>query len=218
VTGSLKFDIQIPASIYEEGAALRRDLGVDRPVWMAGSTRPREEASILDALAQLKTRYPNLLLVLAPRHPERFQEVHALCKHRGRNVQRRSRGTECEAKIDILLLDSMGELMRFYAASDIAFVGGSLAAFGGHNVLEPAGLGIPVVTGPHLFNFSDIASKLFASGSLKVGHTIDEITDLVAGWLDDSEARDAAGRNGRRIVEANRGASKRIIALLEASL
>ena len=112
----------------------------------------------------------------------------------------------------------MGELVRYYAASDIAFVGGSLVELGGHNVLEPAGLGVPVVTGPHLFNFAEIAAKLVAGGSLKIGHTTNQIADIIEGWLNDSEARDRAGHSGRQIVDANRGATQQILAVLDGLL
>lgn len=218
VTGSLKFDIYIPPSVYEEAAALRRNLGQDRPIFMAGSTRPREEDALIEIYAELKERFPNLLMVLAPRHPERFAEVAALCEVRGLKMQRRSSGTECVPSIEILLLDSMGELVRFYAASDVAFVGGSIAPLGGHNVLEPAGLGVPIVTGPHLFNFAEIAAKLIAGGSLKVANTSSEIVEITSSWLSSSDTRDLAGRTGREIVEANRGATMRILAVLDATL
>ena len=216
VTGSLKFDLYVPASIYEEAAALRRNLGLSRPIWMAGSTRLGEEDPLLEVYTILKARLPTLLLVLAPRHPERFAEVHELCRRRALQTQLRSAGVACAPAIEVFVLDTMGELMRFYAACDVAFVGGSLVPLGGQNILEPAAVGVPVVTGPHLFNFLEIAQKLVAGGSLKIADDAHAIADLTAGWLFDSDARDAAGRRGREIVEANRGATQKVLALLNA--
>ncbi|MGE0336233.1 MAG: lipid IV(A) 3-deoxy-D-manno-octulosonic acid transferase [Gammaproteobacteria bacterium] len=214
VTGSLKFDIHVPASVYEEGAAIRRELGQSRPLFMAGSTRAGEEESLLDALAMIKAVCPDVLLVLAPRHPERFDDVAELCRRRGFGLQLRSAGMACGAAVEVFLLDAMGEMMRFYAACDVAFVGGSLVPLGGHNVLEPAALGVPVVVGPHLFNFQDIAHKLFIGGSLKVAHDVNDIASIVVAWLTSSDLRDSAGRSGRAIVEANRGATRRVLAIV----
>jgi len=168
VTGSLKFDLHVPASIYEESAAIRRELGQSRPLFMAGSTRPGEEEQLLDALTRVKAKFPGVLLVLAPRHPERFPLVTALCERRGFKLHPRSAGLNCADDVDIFLLDTMGEMMRFYAACDIAFVGGSLVPLGGHNVLEPAALGVPVVVGPHMFNFLEITQQLAAGGALRL--------------------------------------------------
>lgn len=214
VTGSLKYDVQIAASVREEGAALRRDFGNGRPVWMAASTRPGEEALVLEIFRQARRQEPELLLVLAPRHPERFAEVERLCLGAGLRVWRRTAGSAADRGMDVFLLDTMGELPRFYAAADVAFVGGSLLPYGGQNMLEPAALGIPVVVGPHLFNFEAIAERLGAGGALRVGRTPDEVLEALLAWLRDSELRDAAGRAGRAIIEANRGATGRTLVLL----
>jgi 3-deoxy-D-manno-octulosonic-acid transferase len=216
VTGSLKFDLHVPASIYEEAAALRRHLGPSRPIWMAGSTRLGEEEKLLEIFAALKPRLPALLLVLAPRHPERFAEVNELCHRHGLQTRLRSAGMACLPATEVLVLDTMGELLRFYAACDVAFVGGSLAPLGGQNILEPAAVGVPIVTGPHLFNFLEIAEKLVIGGSLKIADDVPAIANIIASWLLDSDARDAAGRSGREIVEANRGATHKVLALLKA--
>lgn len=216
VTGSLKFDLQVPASVFEEAAATRRSLGADRPVLMAGSTRPGEEAMLLDVFATLRRKHPGLLLVLAPRHPERIADVQAACRRAGLASRRRSDGGLCTAADDVLLLDTLGELLRFYAASDVAFVGGSLVPLGGQNVLEPAALGVPVVTGPHLFNFLEISHKLAAAGALKIAESEADLTAIVDAWLVNAEARDLAGRSGRAIVESNRGATERVMTMLKA--
>lgn len=216
VTGSLKFDVQVPASVFEEAAATRRGLGADRPVLMAGSTRPGEETMLLGVFAALRRTHPALLLVLAPRHPERSAEIEAACRRTGLVVRRRSEGGTGVADADVLLLDTLGELLRFYAASDVAFVGGSMVPLGGQNVLEPAALGVPVVTGPHLFNFLEISHKLAEGGALKIATTEADLSAIIDAWLADAEARDAAGRSGRAIVERNRGATVRVMAMLRA--
>ncbi len=215
VTGSLKFDVHLPASVFEEGAAIRRELGINRPIVMAGSTRPGEEEVLLDVLSRLRARQPALLLVIAPRHPERFEAVADLCRRAGHIVARRQAGESCNPEVDVYLVDTMGELLKFYAAADVAFVGGSLAPFGGQNVLEPAALGVPIVTGPHLFNFEEIATRLREAQALEIGADAAALAVIVSRWLEDSDRRDAAGRAGREIVARNKGATTAVVAVLE---
>ncbi|MFT4564022.1 MAG: 3-deoxy-D-manno-octulosonic-acid transferase, partial [Gammaproteobacteria bacterium] len=166
VTGSLKFDVELPPSAEESGQSMRRQLGVSREILMAGSTRGGEEEILLRVYLNLKVHHPTLLLLLAPRHPERFAQVAQLCRKNGLEVVRHSAASACLAQTNVYLIDSMGELPKFYAASDIAFVGGSLVPRGGHNVLEPAALGVPVVVGPHTFNFPEIIRLLNQQGAL----------------------------------------------------
>ncbi|MBI5617314.1 MAG: lipid IV(A) 3-deoxy-D-manno-octulosonic acid transferase [Gammaproteobacteria bacterium] len=218
VTGSMKFDVSYPASLREEGAALRRELGVNRPILMAGSTRPGEEEVVLEAFAILRQRHPNCLLVLAPRHPERFESVVAMCRQRGFAVVSRRAGQACTEDTAVFLLDTMGELMCFYAASDVAFVGGSLVPAGGHNVLEPAVVGVPIVVGPHLFNFAEISTLLEAAGALKIVQGAADMAAMASRWMSDSNARDLAGCAGRDVVMQSRGATERTLALLATSL
>lgn len=215
VTGSLKFDVHLPPSVYEEGAAIRRELGINRPIVMAGSTRPGEEEILVKMLGLLRQRFAATLLVIAPRHPERFEAVAEICRKAGLRVARRRAGEPCEAGVDVFLVDTMGELLKFYAASDVAFVGGSLAPFGGQNVLEPAALGVPVVTGPHLFNFQEIAGQLRGAGALRIAADAPGLADIVGEWLADSDRRDAAGEAGRGLVACNRGATSAIIDMIE---
>lgn len=214
ITGSLKFDVHLPASVFEEGAAIRRELGINRPILMAGSTRPGEEEVLLDVRARLTGRFPDLLLVVAPRHPERFEQIAEQCRKAGLTLARRSAGDACGAEVAVYLVDTMGELLKFYAAADVAFVGGSLAPFGGQNVLEPAALGVPIVTGPHLFNFEEIAAKLRQSGALVVGNDAAGLATTIAHWLGDPDARDTAGRAGSDIVSANKGATTAVVGVL----
>ncbi len=214
VTGSLKFDVHLPPSVFEEGASIRRELGANRAILMAGSTRPGEEEILLQALRLLRHRFPELLLVLAPRHPERFDAVTELMKREGWHFVRRSRGDPVTANTEIFLLDTMGEMLRFYAATDLAFVGGSLMPLGGHNVLEPATVGVPVMAGPHLFNFAEIADKLQRAGALRLVGDATSLAATAAEWLDDTDARDRAGRAGRDIVAHNKGATRAVLELL----
>ncbi len=215
VTGSLKCDIHLPASGCEEGAAIRRDLGINRPILMAGSTRPDEEEILCALLQRLRLRFPSILLVIAPRHPERFDSVADVCRKAGLRVARRRAGEACGPGVDVYLVDTMGELLKFYAAADVAFVGGSLAPFGGQNMLEPAALGVPVVTGPHLFNFEEIATKLHNAGALAIGADADALAAAITMWLADGERRDAAGAAGKAIVSSNKGATAAVIGLIE---
>ena len=154
VTGSIKFDAQFPASVSEAAQMVRRTLGDERLIWIAGSTREGEEGMVLDAYQELKNRFPELLLLLVPRHPERFDSVARQCRRAGLGVVRRSADPiSVPDTTDVYLGDTMGELALLYAAADVAFVGGSLVPTGGQNILEPCALGIPVVFGPHMFNF-----------------------------------------------------------------
>ena len=206
-TGSVKFDIELPPSILESGQALRRFLGVSRAVLMAGSTREGEEDILLEAFSVLRKRYPDLLMLIAPRHPERFHSVAELCRRKGFAVARHSRDEPSLPETTVYLIDSMGELPSFYAAADVAFVGGSLVPRGGHNVLEPAALGVPVVVGPYTYNFSDIVGMLQSVGALSLAEDAETLADRIDAWLGSSDVRDRAGAAGKDIVAQNRGAA-----------
>ncbi len=218
VTGSIKFDLRLAASLREESEALRRIFGVDRDVWIAASTHEGEEELVLDAFAAVRERSPNCLLVLVPRHPERFSAALAAVRRRGLRVARRSeRPSECSG-CDVFLGDSMGELPLFYGAADVAFVGGSLVPIGGHNPLEPAALGLPVLSGPHLFNFADIYQRL---GEEQAAHVVDTplaLATVLGEWLADANRRHAVGERGRAVVERNRGALDRMLSIIEPLL
>src|SRR3954464_8265666 len=143
VVGNIKFDFGLPPNIEAQGAELRRLLGMDRPVWVAGSTHAVEEDVLLAAHRSVRARFAQALLVLVPRHPPRFAEVAAALKERGINFVTRSSGAPLSGATEVFLVDRLGELVAFYAAADVAFVGGSLVPIGGHNLLEPASLGLP---------------------------------------------------------------------------
>lgn len=215
VTGNIKFDIEIPAELPEQGRALRRRLWNGRPVWIAASTHEGEEAQVLTAHKRVRARFPDALLVLVPRHPPRFHGVAALLEKRDVEFTSRTSGVQPTQQTSVFLVDTMGELPLFYAASDVAFVGGTLMPIGGHNLLEPAGLGVPVITGPHLFNTQQIADMFSEVGASSIVQNADELGAAVIALLEQPEKAAGQGELGREIVMRNRGALKRLLVLLE---
>lgn len=213
VTGNIKYDLTLPPELTGQSRELRRLLGRERPVLIAASTHAGEEQPILDAFAELRRDHPDLLLMLVPRHPERFSQVKALCQQRGLAVVTRSERRPCDSQTQIFLGDTMGELLLFYGAADLAFVGGSLVPTGGHNVLEPALLGLPVLFGPHMFNFTEASQRLLAATAAWQVADAGELARITGKLLVDPALAQAAGRRGKAIVEANRGA---LAALLDS--
>jgi len=209
VTGSIKFDVRLPASLQEQAEALRRGWG-GRPVWVAASTREGEDEQVLEAHRRILRDLPQALLVLVPRHPERFDRVAQLCRREGFTIERRSDDAFCGPETQVFLGDTMGELPQFLAAADVAFVGGSLVATGGHNVLEPAALGLPVVFGPHMYNFAMASRMLLAEGAARQVARSSELAEVVFEWLSDASLRARFGERGLQVVEANRGALDRL--------
>jgi len=215
VTGNLKFEQRIRPSLLEQAEVLRCDWGSGRPVWIGASTHEGEDELLLDVFRQLRKQYAHCLLVLVPRHPERFEPVAALCRQRGYNTVLRSEHAGYRDDTDVYVADTMGELPLLYAASDVAFVGGSLVAHGGHNLLEPAALGIPVVTGPHVFNFLEIRDLLVAADAAVQVADGDELLHTVSHWLGDANERHRVGQLGREVVEKNRGALQAVMSIIE---
>lgn len=216
-TGNIKFDMTLSDHLAQAGQALRAGFGGERPVWIAASTHEGEDEQVLAAHRELLGRYPDLLLILVPRHPERFERVAALCREQGFALARRSQGgTGADAQV--YLGDTMGELMQMYAAADIAFVGGSLVPIGGHNLLEPAALRLAPLSGPHLFNFQQIAELLTAVGALTLVESAAALADEVKRLLAEPAARQGAGERARQMVEANRGALMRTLDLIALQL
>jgi len=218
VTGNMKFEQRIPSSLFESAEVLRRDWGVGRPVWIAASTHEGEDELLLDVYRKIRKQFNDCLLVLVPRHPERFESVADLCRHRGYNTVLRSERQPCLPETSVFVGDSMGELPLFYAASDVAFVGGSLVHHGGHNLLEPAALGVPVVTGPHLFNFKEISRLLLDAGACEKVENPAELEQTVIRWLGDANERHRVGEQGRLVVEKNRGALKAVLEIVDSYL
>ncbi|MCW2481924.1 lipid IV(A) 3-deoxy-D-manno-octulosonic acid transferase [Candidatus Symbiopectobacterium sp. NZEC135] len=218
VTGSLKFDISVTPELAARAIALRRQWASRRPVWIATSTHEGEEAIILAAHRELLNRFPDLLLILVPRHPERFPTTQALTQSLGFSYTLRSSGEVPAADTQVVIGDTMGELMMLYGIADIAFVGGSLVERGGHNPLEPAAHAIPVLMGPHTFNFKDICLKLSEAGGLITVKDTDSIVKEVNSLLTDEDYRLYYGRHAVEVLHQNQGALQRLLTLLEPYL
>jgi 3-deoxy-D-manno-octulosonic-acid transferase len=215
VTGNIKFDIEVPADLAERGHEFRHRYLGKRPVWVAASTHNREEEQVLEAHFQVLSRVPDALLLLVPRHPERFDSVRQLLERQQLQFVSRTSGRPVDAASQVFLGDTMGELPLFYAASDVAFVGGTLVPIGGHNLLEPAALGLPVVTGPHLFNTQDIADMFVNIGALTRVSDPEQLAIAVTRLLSDAETAKRLGKLGLDIVISNRGALDRLLRLLD---
>ncbi len=213
VTGNIKFDFPMDDALIKSGQQLRSNIGPDRPVWIGASTHPGEEQLLLQVHQQLLEQHPDALLILAPRHPERRKEVLALCEKQGLETRSRTTQQTFEPSCQVFLLDTIGELLHFFVASDMAFIGGSLVEHGGHNPLEPAALGLPVVYGPHMFNFEEIANQLCeANAAIKVKDTTQLIAQLEA-WISNPDAARTTGEKGQQLVAQNRGAVNQLLSL-----
>lgn len=215
VTGNIKFDIEVPGDLVERGQEFRDRYFGKRPVWTAASTHAREEEQVLDAHRQVLEQVPDALLILVPRHPERFEAVGQLLERQDTPFVSRTSEHRVSAGCSVFLGDTMGEVPLFYAASDVAFVGGSLVPVGGHNLLEPAAVGLPVVTGPHLFNTQDIADMFAGIGALTRVGDATQLAMAVARLLQDEDTARRLGDLGSGIVVKNRGALTRLLQLVE---
>ena len=215
VIGSIKFDIHLPASLRERSDVLRREWGTERPVWLAASTHEGEEEQILAAHAAVKAALPDCLLVLVPRHPERFDQVAELIQTWNFKMVRRSQHRRCGADTDVFLGDSMGELTLFMGAADVAFIGGSLVPHGGHNMLEAAAQGVPVLFGPHGFNFAEISDLFLRQQAALQVASSEELAECLIRWLSDASERSQFGERGRELVNRNRGALQRLLGLVQ---
>jgi 3-deoxy-D-manno-octulosonic-acid transferase len=218
VVGNIKFDMDLGAGVIDQGRALRASFGSARPMWIAGSTHAGEEEQVLAAHAELQADRPNALLLLVPRHPDRFDSVADLLSRRGVRCTRRSSGVAPDGGSAVVLVDTVGELAALYAAADAAFVGGSLVPIGGHNLLEPAALGLPVLTGPSQFNAKDIARLLIQQGAALQVTDARELAAALIRLLADPAERQRMGTIGRHIVESNRGSVARLLEFIEPLL
>ena len=218
VTGSLKFDISVTPELAARAITLRRQWAPRRKVWIATSTHDGEESIILDAHRQLLATFPDLLLILVPRHPERFKDAKELVQKSGFSYTLRSSGEIPSGSTQVVIGDSMGELMLLYGIADLAFVGGSLVERGGHNPLEPAAHAIPVLMGPHIFNFKDICAKLQqADGMITVSDAESLVTEIIT-LLTDEDYRLYYGRHAVEVLHQNQGALQRLLQLLQPYL
>ncbi|MFJ5190394.1 lipid IV(A) 3-deoxy-D-manno-octulosonic acid transferase [Pseudomonas fulva] len=211
VTGSIKFDLKIDEQLVPRAQALRQQwAATSRPVWIAASTHDGEDALILQAHQQLLQVHGDALLILVPRHPERFDAVHAICSQQFATV-RRSTGLPLLAQTQVLLGDTMGELLFMYALADMAFVGGSLVPTGGHNPLEPAALALPVLMGPHVFNFLEISAMLREAGALQQVDDAQGLAGAVQRLVELPQDARRMGEAGRAVMRANQGALQRLL-------
>ncbi len=218
VVGNLKFDIDIPQSIKEEAEPLRHDFSVNRSIWMAASTNEGEEEIILDAHKKVLSVYSNAILILAPRHPERADKVFTMCKKMGFFTIRRTDHKSFTEKHDVFLLDTLGELQLYYAASEIAFIGGSLVDTGGQNMLEPAALNLPLITGPYTYNFLEVRKLLIENKALIQVSNYLELSEKVIELIGDANLRHNLGERAKDVVLANRGSSERTIDIIKPYL
>ena len=218
VTGSVKFDLDIAPEIIESGKLLRQrwqqGAGRDIQLLVAASTHEGEDQQIIDAYKKLLTELPDLRLLLVPRHPERFDSVYGLIENNELKAVRHSKGSNVCPNTRVILGDTMGEMMRFYAASDVAFVGGSLVATGGHNMLEPAALGLPVLSGPHVFNFEEISQSLVDAKGMLLVKDSDDLAKQTLKLLNDLVAYQQMGENAEKFVSDNRGALNKTLEII----
>lgn len=219
VTGNLKFDAERPRDLMTEGERLRSRWGRDRPVWIAASTHPGEERRILDAFAMLLPTYPDMLLVLVPRHPERFAAVVRLCRRRGYRVARRSvEACALPAGVNVLVGDTMGELQRLYAGADVSFIGGSLVPKGGQNPLEACAVRMPVIFGRHMFHFEEITAMLLERGAARQVHDVPSLAEAASLYLEQPALRREAGRAAHSLIGDNQGALAKTLELMAERL
>lgn len=218
VTGNIKFDMALSAQDRDKAAAWRRAWAQGRKIWIAASTHEGEDEILLQCHQRLLQQHPNLLLILVPRHPERFDEVAQQCRDAGFSCHRLSAGAAIAEGTQLIVGDTMGDLLALYGAADIAFVGGSLIARGGHNVLEPALWSMPVLSGPHLFNFQGIAELMQAADALQLAADTGELYAAIDTLLNDAEHCQQQGRNASAVVEQNRGALQRLLRVVEQQL
>jgi 3-deoxy-D-manno-octulosonic-acid transferase len=218
VVGNLKYDMSVPPGLGEQATIIRQGWGAQRPVWIAASTHEGEELPVLKAHAEVLRQFPDALLLIAPRHPERFKLVALSCRSFGFVTRTRSEDGTAAIDTQCFVVDTLGELLRFYATADVAFVGGSLVPIGGHNILEPAALGVPVVVGPKTFNFLDItASLLEASAAVQIDDG-SALGAVVNRFLADPALRERTGRAGRAAFEREQGGVTRTVSIIEREL
>lgn len=218
MTGNLKFDLNTPASLEEKGLALRARWGPLRPVLVAGSTHEADEDVVIPAFAGLLKRLPDALLILVPRYPERFTRAAQSAKAAGLRTELHSEGEACSTDAQCFVIDTIGELMTYYACGDVAFVGGSMGDQGGHNPLEPAALGKPVLLGPNMENAREIADSLLDCGAARCVTNRQEFRESAGIILTDGTLRDSMGQAGRSLVDKNKGALDLTLAEIEKLL
>ncbi|MGZ8190218.1 MAG: lipid IV(A) 3-deoxy-D-manno-octulosonic acid transferase [Methylococcaceae bacterium] len=212
--GNIKFDVEIPADIFEQGLQLKTGLFSDRFVWLIASTHKNEEAIFLEIYKEIKLKIPEILLIIVPRHPERFSEVKKISEQVQLNVVTRTSGEACHQETDVYLADTMGELKMLYTAADIAFVGGSMVPVGGHNILEAVAVGTPVLFGPFMANFKDIAREALQQKAAVQCPNKEAIVEAIYTLYADPAYRKDLAEKGKVFVRQNKGLTAKICALL----
>lgn len=215
VTGSIKFDLAIPDNLPGRRDFLRMKLGSDRLIFIAASTHPGEDEIILHAFQRLRKKYRQLMLVIVPRHPERFDIVVRQATACGLKTVCHSEEINCDAETDVLVVDAMGELIYFYAVADFAFVGGSLVPVGGHNMMEAAAFNLPILMGPFLQNFDDIAMLFVEAEAMKIVKDSDSLVQTIERLCSDEDYRNNMGSAAAAVMEENRGTLDRVMNLIE---
>jgi 3-deoxy-D-manno-octulosonic-acid transferase len=218
VMGNMKFDIEIAEETITKGQQLKSSVFGERFVWIIASTHKNEEALFLDLYSQIKAKITDLLLVIVPRHPERFIEVRKLCEERRLNVVMRTSGKPCTAETDVYIADTMGELKMLYAAADVAFIGGSMVPVGGHNLLEAAAVGVPVMFGPYMANFKEIAAGVLERKAAFQCRSREEIVSTILSLHADSGQREELANRARAFLRENRGAIAAIAELIKTAM
>ena len=216
VTGNIKFDMQLGETDRSKASAWRRAWGRGRLSWIAASTHEGEDEIILQAQRALLQQNPALLLILVPRHPERFEKVVELVVQAGLVPHRLSSGASLAANTNVVIGDTMGDLLGLFGAADIAFVGGSLVPRGGHNLLEPALWSMPVLSGPHLFNFQEIADLMLEAGALQICPGELDLENAIVKLLDKPVYRQEWGERAFAVVEQNRGSLQRLLDVIDS--
>jgi 3-deoxy-D-manno-octulosonic-acid transferase len=213
VTGSIKFDLQLPADLDEKRSANLQKIGPGRLILVAGSTHKGEEEALLQSCQQISKDHPQLLLVLAPRHPHRFRELESLLNREGISYVNFSSAQKCNPDTRVLLIDVLGELLYFYNIADIAFIGGSLVPVGGHNLMEAAAFGLPLLMGKHIRNVEDIANQFAENGSLLLVDRC-QLTKQIRSLVENPKASASRGASALEVMDRNRGALDRVEAII----
>jgi len=216
--GSIKFDTHLPAELRQQANALRQTFGTKRHIWIAASTHEGEEEQLLAAHKQIRQLIPDALLILVPRHLERFETVAKLIRDTGFSLTRRTQHKASNSNTEVFLGDTMGELPMLLATADLAFIGGSLVQRGGHNILEPAALGLPITFGPHMFNFGEISQLFLKQQAAYQVESADQLAKIVTEWLQQPELRKEIGERGLALIEENRGALLRLRQIIDKLL
>lgn len=214
VTGNVKFDLNIPQELAKESVQLKQSLGKDRFIWIAASTHEGEEEIILAAHKKCREKNPDALLILVPRHPDRFEAVATLSAQHFQ-TQRRSQNELIRSQTAVFLGDTMGEMLLMYSVADVAFVAGSLVPRGGHNVLEPAVLSKPILTGPHIFNFAQIGAMFFEANAMMKVEDADTLANALIALMTKPDERLQMGQRASHLMNANRGALAKQLALID---